>query len=315
MQSPWDMLTSPRHLVVFEAAARNGSFTRAADELNVQQPAVSATIKQLEATLGVKLFTRQHKKVELTEAGLRLYSDTSRAFEQLSLSAQAVRQLASSDYVTLNASSAFNNYWMMPRLARFQKGQTEIDLRLQTSDREPDLDTENIDLAMRRGHGVWPGCEAEFLAPEVIYPVAAPQIMEAASELCAPVDLLHQRLIHLEEPTRERPGWQRWFAHFGIKQQTPQSGLRLNDYALVLQAAMAGEGFAFGWQHLTGQLVEQGLLAARKDWAWTTGLGFYLVWSGNRPLSPAATRVRDWILEAATDGRQQHRGAKRPRAM
>ncbi len=299
MRKPWDLLTSPRHLAVFEAAARHGSFTRAADELNVQQPAVSATIKQLEATLGVDLFVRRHRKIELTAAGLRLFSDTSRAFEQLTLSAQSVRQLARSDYVTLNASSAFNNYWVMPHLARFQKSHTEIDLRLQTSDREPDIDVENISLAVRRGHGIWPGCTAELLAPEVIYPVAAPHIMSAAPNLHSVPGLLQRRLIHLEEPIRERPTWQQWFAHFGITKQTPQGGLRLNDYALVLQAAMAGEGIAFGWKHISDPLVEKRLLSARRDWAWKTGEGFYLVWSNTRPLGRDATLVRDWILDVA----------------
>ncbi|MGB0412676.1 MAG: LysR substrate-binding domain-containing protein, partial [Pikeienuella sp.] len=76
------------------------------------------------------------------------------------------------------------------------------------------------------------------------------------------------------------------------------SGLRLNDYALVLQAAIAGEGFAFGWQHVTAGLINQGLLAARREWAWETGQSFYLVWSATDRLSPNVTAVRDWILSA-----------------
>ena len=296
MQELWKSFGSPRHLVVFEAAARLGSFTRAARELNVQQPAVSASIRQLEDSLGAALFTRSHRKVALTTAGERLLADVTRAFEQLSHSAAAIRQLSLPDYVTLNASTAFNNYWMMPRLADLQARHPQIDLRLQSSDREPDIDAENISLAVRRGAGTWPGCDSALIAEEVICPVAAPRVMEAATALNHPRDLLTQRMIHLEEPVRDRPGWNDWFAHFGIRDTLVESGLRLNDYALVLQAAMAGEGFSFGWKHVIDGLVRQGLLAARRNWQWHTGQGFYLVWSKLRPLPREAELVRDWIL-------------------
>ncbi|QMU57979.1 MAG: LysR family transcriptional regulator [Boseongicola sp.] len=297
MQELWHLLSSPRHIMVFEAAARHGSFTLAADELNVQQPAVSATIKQLEETLGLALFVREHRQISLTAAGLRLYSDVNRSFEDLLVSARAVRHLSREDYVTLNASSAFSYYWMMPHLTQLHERHPGIDLRLQASDREPDIDSENISLAVRRGDGSWPGCESALIAIEEIYPVASPRVMATAVNLKGLANLLHQRLIHLEEPIRDRPTWRQWFAHFDIKNATVEGGLRLNDYALVLQACMAGEGFAFGWKHLTDPLVRDGVMAAKPEWTWKTGLGFYLVWSKTRPLSSAAKNVRDWILE------------------
>ncbi len=300
MQDLWKQLGSPRHLVVFEAAARLQSFTRAAQELNVQQPAVSASIKQLETSLGVVLFRRSHRRITLTNAGNRLFADVTRAFEMLSHSASSIRQFASNDHVTLSASSAFNNYWLMPRIASFQQNHPDIDLRLQSSDREPDLTVETISLAVRLGDGNWPDCEAQLISDEVIYPVAAPRVMAAAVTLRSVPGLLNQRLIHLEEPIRERPSWDQWFREFGITEVTPRSGLRLNDYALVLQAAMAGEGFAFGWHHIVDPLIQQGLLAARPEWTWRTGKGFYLVWSKSRPLTPEAEIVRDWILSART---------------
>ncbi|MEM6618395.1 MAG: LysR substrate-binding domain-containing protein [Pseudomonadota bacterium] len=302
MQTPWRYLPSPRHLLVFECAARRGSFTRAAQELNVQQPAVSATIKQLEDALGVQLFARRHRQVALTSAGQRLFADTVRAFDHLAQSAQAVRALARADHVTLNASSAFNNHWMMPRLADFQAAHPAVELRLQTSDREPDLDVEMIRLAVRRGQGHWPGCEAALIAPEVIYPVASPAVM-AASDLVEVSDLAQARLIHLEEPVRPRPTWRDWFAALGVGAAPPSRGLRLNDYALVLQAAIAGEGFAFGWHHVADPLIAAGLLAGRSDWAWRTGQGFYLVWSDARTLDPDAAAVRDWILAQVAEER------------
>lgn len=299
MQKLWKLVSSPRQLVVFEAAARHKSFTLAAHELNVQQPAVSAAIKQLEASLGVALFDRQHRRVALTSAGLKLHADLERIFDQLFISLEALRQQASPEYVTLSASSAFNVYWMLPRLADLHERYPNIDLRLQASDREPNIDVENISLAIRRGNGDWPGCESILIAPEEIYPVASPKVMAAAINLKGLPSLAHQRLIHLEEPIRERPTWQQWFSHFDIRLETIPSGLRLNDYALVLQTAIAGQGFAFGWHHLVGPLVQQGLLAARQDWTWKTGLGFYLVWSKHKPLTVAAQEARDWIIQSS----------------
>ncbi len=299
MQELWKLLTSPRHLIFFEAAARQGSFTKAANELNVQQPAVSAAIRQMEESLGVRLFLRKHRAVSLTPAGERLFSDVSVALERILNSARAVHQRGRSDHVTMSVSTAFANYWMVPRLQLFHTDNPHIDLRLQTSDREPDLDGEDISLGIRRGYGNWPDSHAALIAPEVIFPISSLLVMASAVDLKTIPDLLNQRLIHLEEPTRERPSWGQWFAHHGVSDRAPRAGLRLNDYALVLQAAMAGEGFAFGWQHVTQKLIEQNLLAAKPEWAWHTGAGFWLVWSKHRPLSPQAERVRDWLIANA----------------
>lgn len=299
MQELWKLLTSPRHLIFFEAAARLGSFTKAATELNVQQPAVSAAIRQMEESLGVKLFLRAHRSVTLTPAGERLFADVSVALERILASARAVHQRGQNDHVTMSASTAFAYYWMVPRLEAFHDAHPGIDLRLQTSDRDPDLDAEDISLGIRRGYGDWADCHAALIAHEVIYPIASPQVMAAAVNLKTVPNLLHERLIHLEEPVRERPTWSDWFAHHDLSDRAPKAGLRLNDYALVLQAAMAGEGFAFGWRHVTERLIDQGLLAARKEWAWETGAGFYLVWSKRNRLIPQAERVRDWLIAQA----------------
>ncbi|MEH6545800.1 MAG: LysR substrate-binding domain-containing protein [Sneathiella sp.] len=299
MQELWKLISSPRHLIVFEAAARHASFTQAARELNVQQPAVSAAIKQLEDSLGVLLFERTHKKVSLTSSGQRFFVDVSKALDRLLTSAQTLHGSNQNNQVTLNASSAFNFYWMMPRLHDLRHQFPGIDLRLQTSDHEPNIDAENINLAIRRGSGDWEDCHSAIIANEVIYPIANPRVIQSAINLKTIANLQHERLIHLEEPIRERPNWKDWFAHFGVANVGASSTIRLNDYALVLQAAIAGEGFAFGWKHLTDPLIEQGLLAGRKEWSWETGLGFYLVWSRRKELSPKTKLVRDWILSSS----------------
>ena len=292
-------MASPRNLLVFDAAARLGSFTLAAEELNMQQPSVSASIKQLEQAVGLQLFERNHRKIELTPSGEKLFTGIDRGFREIERTIASVQQLAQSEHVTLNSSSAFSYYWMIPRLNELHRSFPGIDLRMQTSDREPDLDVENIDLAIRLGDGNYPGYHCARIADEVIMPVASPGVVAAAQGLKTVSDLASERLIHLEEPVRVRPTWRQWFAHHGVEEVAPSAGLRLNDYAMVLQAAVSGEGFAFGWDHIVQNLVERGLLSAKSDWAWRTGNGIYLVWSATRPLSPQAAQVRDWIVSVA----------------
>ena len=207
-----------------------------------------------------------------------------------------MHNMGRSDYVTLNSSSAFSYYWMMPKLHALRELHPEIDLRLQNSVLEPDLDIENISVAVRLGDGNWRGYHVAKLADEIIFPVASPRVLQTARNLRSIPNLLHERLIHLEEPVRIRPTWKQWFGHHGIHNVQISEGLRFNDYALVLQAAQTGEGFAFGWEHIVRDLLERELLAAREEWAWQTGRGIYLVWSKSRPLSDNAEKVRDWIL-------------------
>jgi len=294
-----NMLPSPRALLVFDAAARLGSFTRAAEELHMQQPSVSAAIKQLEEALGAHLFNRGHRRIELTAAGERLFSDVSRALGDIETALATVQEMSRNHHVTLSSSSAFSYYWMMPKLGLLRERHPEVDLRMQISIREPDLDAENIQLAIRLGRGDWPDCHRVRIADEVIFPVASPQVMAAATKLRDIPDLLHERLIHLEEPVRERPSWANWFAHHKVQGRDLAGGLRLNDYALVLQAAVSGEGFAFGWEHVVRNLIDRKMLAAHTDWAWRTGNGIYLVWSRNKPLSHHAKAVRDWIISVS----------------
>ena len=105
-------------------------------------------------------------------------------------------------------------------------------------------------------------------------------------------------LITLEEPFRTRPSWRDWFANFGVDYRDSGAGLRLNDYALVLQATMAGEGVALGYAHVTTGLIAQGLLTPLGGWEYMTGQGYHLVWSNRSELSVNAAIVRDWIRDA-----------------
>ncbi len=296
MYNFWASMPSPKQFVIFEAAARHGSFTLAAEELRMQQPSVSAAIKQIETHLSIVLFYRTHRKITLTPAGERLYAGISSGLSSMELAVSSVQNMARHDYVTLSTSSAFSHYWIMPRMHHLHQNHPDIDLRVQNSDREPELAIENISLGIRIGHGHWQGYECAKLADEILYPVASPRVMAAAPNVRSIPNLLSERLIHLEEPVRERPTWSDWFSHHKVKDKVLEGGLRLNDYALVLQATISGEGFAIGWDHIVSEMLDKQVLAARKDWSWHTGRGIYLVWPANGNLSDKAKRVREWMI-------------------
>lgn len=289
-------IESLHHLAAFEAAARHESFTRAAAELNVSQPAVSWSIRRLEAAIGVPLFQRQHRSVTLTDAGELLAHDVSMGFDRILATVSHLKRLSESDHVTLSVSTAFANFWMVPRLQAFHEQHPSIDLRLQTTDKELDLAQEGIALGVRRGTGAWNGYSSGLIADEHLLAVASPGWIEAHGEPRTPEDITLLPLIHLEEPYRQRPSWRDWFAGFGVEYRDTGGGLRLNDYALVLQAAMAGEGVAMGYLHVTKSLIAQNLLKPVGSWERLTGLGYHLVWSDRTQLSENAVTVRDWIL-------------------
>ena len=291
------LIHSPHHLFVFEVCGRLLSFTRAAEELGVSQPAVSLAIRQLEQAIGQDLFERRHRAIQLTEAGARFYGDVSSSFERLLQAARDVNRSGDADLVTLSISTAFANYWVMPRMTRLHRSHPNIDLRLQVVDKDVDLEYENVSLGIRRGRGGWPGYESAGIAREEIYAVASPAYLASNPRPKSIEDLRSHQFIHLEEPFRPRPKWRDWFESFGVEFVDRGEGLRLNDYALVIQAAMAGEGVAIGWRHVTESLIKKRLLVPVLPQSWVTGEEFHLIWSDKTELSPSAQRVRDWIIE------------------
>lgn len=296
MQNLRSLIGSPIGLLAFEAAARHRSFTLAGRELNVTQAAVSFAVKRLEESLGIALFLRHHRRIELTDLGERFYQDVSMGLTHIRRSAEELRLRHNGKRVTLAVSTGFATYWMMPRLRTFQAEHAGIELRFHTSERDVDLTGEGHDLGIYRGDGNWEQYHAALLAPERVYPVCSPAYGGArpSPSLSALTSL---DLIHLEEPVRYRPGWSDWFAAVGLNWKDSGTGLRLNDYAVILQAAMEGEGVALGWHHLVQPLIDQGRLLRLCDAEMRTESGVYVVWPKHVKLSPAAVTVRDWLVQ------------------
>jgi len=300
MRSLRHLLPSAGSLIVFEAAGRLSSFTAAGRELGMTQAAVSYAVRGLEEQLGAKLFQRRHRQVSLTEAGQRFHADVSLGLSHIRKSAEDLRLQATGGHVTLAASTAFGSFWMMPRLQQFRDELPGIDLRIQTADRDLDIIAEGIPLAVRGGEPKeWPDYHALPLADEEIFPVAGASYVARFGLPETVEDLPLHRLIHLEEPFREAASWDEWFQSAGVGITDAGRGLRINDYALVIQAVMEGQGIALGWRHLAERLLATGLLVPVTDHVLKTGKAFYVVWPKNRELSENARKVRDWLAAQA----------------
>ncbi|MBP9049300.1 MAG: LysR family transcriptional regulator [Tabrizicola sp.] len=297
MDSLRSLLPSLNSLVVFEAAGRLSSFTGAAQELNMTQAAVSYAVAKLEEHLGTSLFLREHRRVRLSEAGARFHADVSIGLSHIQRSAHDIRSVATGGHVTLSCSTAFAAFWMVPRMAAFRADLPHVDLRIQTADRDLDLLGEGIPLAVRGGNAAdWPQYRSAPLAAEEIYPVCGPKYLAGRAVPETEAELLSHQLIHLEEPFRSAATWNEWFRAVGIDRRHVPKGLQINDYVLVIQSVMAGQGVALGWHHLVQGMVESGALVRLTDHRLVTGVDFHVIWSRDVALSKAAQEVRDWLL-------------------
>ena len=297
MQNLRAILPSARALIVFEAAGRLGSFTRAGEELGMTQAAVSFAIRTLEHELGTQVFTRRHRSIELTEAGRRFHADVSLGLTHIRKSAEELRALGSDRHVTLSASTAFASFWMLPRLPKFREDLPDIDLRIQTSDRDTDIVQEGVPLGIRCGrHGAWSGCDDAVLAAEEIGAIVSPAYVEQLGMPDSDAEIAEHRLIHLEEPFRPTPDWEDWFRSVGAPPPAKAKGLTINDYVLVVQAVLGGQGIGLGWTHLIEPMLASGLLRRASAHRLRSGNAFHVVWPADRPLTEPMRQVRDWLL-------------------
>ena len=289
-------------LVVFEAAARHLNFTRTADELKVTQAAVSRQIQQLESHLGASLFSRQPRGLKLTRQGLRLQSAVSIGLEHIANAAVEIRRARGENEVTVSTSVTFASYWLMARAAKFRAAHPEVELRLVASAPVADLTVAGIDLAVRYGLGRWPGTIAEHLLDNEIFPVCAPAYLEARGErrpLAEPADLLDETLLHLVEYDRNWVTWSAWLRQFGVKEPPHLRGLEFDNYLILIQAALDGQGIALGGGRLADDLLARGALVRPLEAKLGSESAFYLIHPSDLPLSQAALQFREWILEEA----------------
>lgn len=294
--------TPPLHaLLVFEMAARHGSFTRAATALGITQPAVSHTVCALEESLGIQLFDRLHKGVSLSEAGRYLYEQVNLGLTLIDQAVCEVRKFSELDQVTLAVSTATATLWLLPGLTRFKQAHPEIEIRCITSD--ADLNLDGIDLAITIGRSEGTRYRRWPIFDEVVFPVCSPEYAQKLGEKPTLHSLSTATLLHLEERNRPRIGWAEWFAKFDINLPRSTRQLRFTDYSVLLHAAMEGQGVALGWQYLVDPLLEQGRLVRPLAEQVMTDQPLYIIASRTRHMRPAVVTLRDWLLEESRNYR------------
>jgi DNA-binding transcriptional LysR family regulator len=286
-------------LIAFEAAARHGSFTRAAEELHISQPAISHAIRALETALGVALFERRHKGVQTTDAGAYLREQVALGLALVDQALREVRQMGSDSQVTLSASTATATWWLLPRIARFKQAHPEVELRCITSDLDLDIERERIDLAIAQGAGEFPRNRRWRFVDEEVFPVCSPGYLQRHGPIAGPPALARSTLLHLEERYRPRLDWAGWLSRFGVRAPRGAGQLSFNDYSIVLQAALEGQGVALGWRHIVAPLIADGRLVPPVAERVTTEQPFYLVAARSGHLRSAAVKLRDWLLAEA----------------
>jgi LysR family glycine cleavage system transcriptional activator len=276
-------------LRAFEAAARNGSFTRAAEELHVTQGAVSRQVQALEARIGVALFERNGRSITLSLEGRLLASAATDALERLG---EAVTRLAGANRaVTLSMLPSLAACWMAPRMRDFAAAHPGIDLRLSSSRHLVDFHREGIDAAIRYGPGGWPDVQAERLATERIFPVCSPDYA-AALALRKPEDLARATLLHNDVPD----SWSEWFAAAGCAELYTDKGVYLDEDAALLRAAAEGEGIALGRSVLVAGDLAGGRLIAPFAISIRATFSYWFVVPAEGGRRPEVDHVRSWLM-------------------
>jgi len=278
---------------VFEAAARLGSFTRAAEELGMTQAAVSWQVKALERRLSQTLFKRLPREVALTPAGERL---ARAATEAMTLLRGAVSDLAetSEGVLAITTIQTFAGQWLAPRLGVFQLANPKIALRLDTWPELRDLIRENLDLAIRSGSGEWPGLEAVWLMPSIYTPLCSPELCSRL-KLKEPRDLLHAPRIG------ELAWWRRWFGEAGVDVTEDHPGVvfQADVQQYEVASAMSGQGVALGSPIFFQREIDAGLLIQPFEHAAQNSEGYFVAYPEERRRSPKVQRFRDWVIEQA----------------
>ncbi|MGS0741672.1 choline sulfate utilization transcriptional regulator [Glaciimonas sp. GG7] len=284
-------------LAFFEAAARHLNFTAAAQELSSSQPAVSQRIGLLEEDLGVLLFKRAHRGVSLTADGVHLFEAVHASLGEIGEAVANIRSRRMRQVLTVATDFGFAAYWLMPRLSTLRELVPNLDVRIVTSQNEFDIRGESVDVAIACGAGSWPGCAAEPLFPEIVIPVCSPGFLLKHALTGKAADLTRLPLLHLEsaEPVRWQT-WEDWFAHYKLSMTNENHDLTLNNYALVIQAAIAGQGVALGWVPLIDELVRSGQLVTAADRPVKTERGYFLVQPYSQRPSESLARFREWII-------------------
>ena len=292
-------------LRAFEASARHQSFSAAAAELNVTPAAVGQLVRTLEDWLGTPLFhrvTSGRARLMPTEAAERALPEIRAGFDRLALGLERLKEGSMNGVLTVTVSPAFAAKWLLPRIDRFQTACPNTDVRLETSLKSIDFVSQRIDVGVRYGMGNWPGLTADKLMDEEVYPVCSPEILRKRGRLKKPSDLQHETLIHdlSMDGNAGFPTWDAWLRKAGVINIATTRGMKINNSAAVLQAAIEGHGIALARSVMArDDLMSGRLVRLFSDIGFSSPLAYYIVYRTDCVALPRVKAFREWLLQEA----------------
>lgn len=288
---------------VFESAARHGNFTRAAEELNMTQAAVSYQIRILEDRIGVKLFHRVKRRVELTDIGQRIAPIVSRAFDGLD-DAFAVARADNENVLTISCSKSFSSEWLAFRIGRFQVKHPDIAVRLDTTDDLVDFAASDVDVAIRTQKEKPQELESHFLMRTPIAPLASPEFLAEHPPVQSAEDVLA-----LPRLSPNDMWWNIWAISQGIDPPAEKrGGIRLDSQVMDANAALAGHGVAVVNPILWRNAMRRGELVRVHPGIGFDARDYWLVYPEHKRRSPKLVAFRTWLLEEFTNAAKADTG-------
>jgi LysR family glycine cleavage system transcriptional activator len=305
-------------LRAFEAAARHLSFKKAASELHVTPGAVSHQVKLLEDFLGVALFRRLTRALELTADARAILPKVREGLESLQAAVEKVRQREQTRALTVMTPPSFAARWLVPRLARFTLSNPHIELHVASRPGMIDAGENGVMVPLgdgrddapvimvRFGNGHYPGLQVDEVFSAVYVPVCSPKLMKGAHGIRKPEDLRRHTLLHDDTVVEEgaRPTWADFLASAGVQGIDAARGPHFSDASLALEAAIEGMGVVLAMKPLVSAEIEAGRLAIPFNITAPTNYAYYLVTPENAVENAGVSAFRDWLLaEAAAERR------------
>lgn len=287
-------------LRIFEAAARLGSFRKAADELNLTPSAVSHGIVTLEKWIGAPLFIREGRRLIPTETAEDFLPYVAEGLSMIAVGAKRVSPLEDDRRLTISAPPTFAAEWLVPRLSGFRVQYPEIKLMLDSSHRQVEFPLESVDIAIRMGQGHWPGTSAQLLFREALLPVASPAYWASVSGAQG-VRWDEATLIHVRTVSCD---WDEWLDRAGI-QVTPNGHLSVDAINLAIAAAAGGLGIALARLPVCKGLVETRGLEDRGHASLPLETGYWATVPNGREPRRDIRAFLNWLVteaEAASQG-------------
>ena len=280
-------------LRAFEAAARLGSISRAADEIHVTHGAISHQVKALEEFLGVPLLARQGRGIAPTPAGKRLAERAGAALDQIAEVAAAIARIDDPGRLTISTLPSLATRWLMPRIGSFMEAHPELEVNLHTSQSLVDFARDGVDVAIRFGRGSWPGVRQERLMSEEYLAVCSPAINGGVLPK-RPEDLRKYRLLRSDSEL-----WVPWFRAAGLEWPEPTKVSVIDDSSMLLVAAAAGQGIALARRSLAKADLAAGTLVQLFGISVAAESAHWLVWPPHAEDYPKVRAFRAWAKRQA----------------